>query len=636
VELEHMGATERPSEEAPLHSSGTVHIEIGMDETGTRSTPGPISDPSTFDADVETAFQAYIVADHPSLNNSHELVEAKVYTDPTDKYTRWILLGVSIVLLTIVAIGLGVAVPQRNGGAGATAAPSLAPTAERIPLDPAQVLEPIFSILESSEDDPVYKEMAFRWLTMDDTNGILHDPDTQGWQIIQRFGAAYLYFSTNGTGWFYQLNFLTSASECEWQQQVNYSDLSYDYGWHAVYDPDFDREASLDFGITSCDEGWITEVVLTGMGLTQRLPYKIIVETMPHLRIFDASSDYTDGIIDVNEIPFPTEIAQLTNLEALYLDQRFLGVAFPGITLATLTNLQYLSMVGNEMTGTIPSELGHLTKLRYLNLARNSLIGSLPVELAYWSKLHSILLLLNQFTGTLSESYSEWRNVVVVVLSVNELTGPLPESYGEWTNIADFELDSNSLTGTLPSSYGAWGEDITLFSVGDNKLTGPLPESYSEWRSMEILYLDQNLLSGAFPESYGQWTNTSFFDLSNNSFTGTLPSSYGNWVDPREVFFNHNYLTGTLPSSYENWTNLWKVNFSSNYLTGTLPSSYENWTNIWEVDFSSNNLTGTIPSSYASWMDDEDVEFYASENCLQEVDYGFQYDATSDGQCLKQ
>jgi hypothetical protein len=86
---------------------------------------------------------------------------------------------------------------------------------ERIPLDPVQVLGPIFAILESSDVDPAYKELTFNWLTMNNASGLLDDWRTQEWQIIQRFGASYLYFATNGTGWQEQVNFLMDAKECE-------------------------------------------------------------------------------------------------------------------------------------------------------------------------------------------------------------------------------------------------------------------------------------------------------------------------------------------------------------------------------------------------------------------------------------
>ena len=45
-----------------------------------------------------------------------------------------------------------------------------------------------------------------------------------------------------------------------------------------------------------------------------------------------------------------------------------------------LTNLTYLSLGQNQLTGEIPSEIGNLTNLTYLNLTQNQLTGEIPQE----------------------------------------------------------------------------------------------------------------------------------------------------------------------------------------------------------------------------------------------------------------
>ena len=51
-----------------------------------------------------------------------------------------------------------------------------------------------------------------------------------------------------------------------------------------------------------------------------------------------------------------------------------------------------LTLYGNNLTGTIPSELGKLTKLRYLSLALNPLTGPIPSEIGLLTALSKFVL----------------------------------------------------------------------------------------------------------------------------------------------------------------------------------------------------------------------------------------------------
>ncbi len=59
----------------------------------------------------------------------------------------------------------------------------------------------------------------------------------------------------------------------------------------------------------------------------------------------------------------------------------------------------------NELSGTIPSELGRLSFLRTLYLGRNNLVGTIPTELGMIKPVASISLQYNQLTGEIPQSY---------------------------------------------------------------------------------------------------------------------------------------------------------------------------------------------------------------------------------------
>ena len=75
----------------------------------------------------------------------------------------------------------------------------------------------------------------------------------------------------------------------------------------------------------------------------------------------------------------PVELGQLSNLTSLNLDGNQLTGSIPA-ELGQLSSLTTLSLYGNELTGSIPVELGQLSNLTFLSLGGNELTGSIPVE----------------------------------------------------------------------------------------------------------------------------------------------------------------------------------------------------------------------------------------------------------------
>jgi len=64
-------------------------------------------------------------------------------------------------------------------------------------------------------------------------------------------------------------------------------------------------------------------------------------------------------------------------------------------------NVVQLELWFENLTGTIPSELGLLTELKDLNLARNNLFGKVPVSLSMIPTLNEVDLIWNDLTGSM-------------------------------------------------------------------------------------------------------------------------------------------------------------------------------------------------------------------------------------------
>lgn len=84
----------------------------------------------------------------------------------------------------------------------------------------------------------------------------------------------------------------------------------------------------------------------------------------------------------------PEEIGMLTTIHNLYLTFNKLNGSIPP-EIGNLTNLDFLDLFGNELSGTFPAGLARLKNLRYLNLQGNNFSGTLPSELTatdWWQK----------------------------------------------------------------------------------------------------------------------------------------------------------------------------------------------------------------------------------------------------------
>ena len=81
-----------------------------------------------------------------------------------------------------------------------------------------------------------------------------------------------------------------------------------------------------------------------------------------------------------------------------------------GVTCSN-NSVSRLSFWQNQLTGTIPSELGNLTNLTYLHFGANSLSGSIPKELGNLTKLTGIYLFSNALTGAIPQEWSDITNV---------------------------------------------------------------------------------------------------------------------------------------------------------------------------------------------------------------------------------
>ncbi len=132
-----------------------------------------------------------------------------------------------------------------------------------------------------------------------------------------------------------------------------------------------------------------------------------------------------------------------------------------------------LSYWDNNLTGSIPPEIGNLTNLTYMNLGYNQLTGSIPPEIGNLTNLERLLLPQNQLSGSIPPEIWNMTNLTELYLSDNQLTGEIPSEIGQLTNLLSFGVSNNQLSGIIPEEICNIGDSTP--SLSNNQFCPPYP-----------------------------------------------------------------------------------------------------------------------------------------------------------------
>ena len=233
-----------------------------------------------------------------------------------------------------------------------------------------------------------------------------------------------------------------------------------------------------------------------------------------------------------------------------------------------------LRLPGNQLSGSLPPELGKLGALDFLYLHGNQLSGPIPPELGDLAALRILSLHGNELSGSLPAALGDLGSVTDLLLGHNRLTGPIPSELGGLGSLNSLRLEYNELTGSIPSELGRLDSLTSLWLAG-NELTGAIPPELADLELLTSLDLSGNRLNEPIPAELGGLDMLRTLRLGDNELRGSIPAALGNIDSLGILGLARNELTGTLPPELANPASLTELGARNNRLEGCIPQALQ-------------------------------------------------------------
>jgi Leucine-rich repeat (LRR) protein len=156
---------------------------------------------------------------------------------------------------------------------------------------------------------------------------------------------------------------------------------------------------------------------------SRQFPNQDLTGPLPTEYFVVQQSMHNNNKTNVNSAAFP-------KLHTLWLANTKVTATIPTEMALLSSSLKHLRFGNNEMSGTVPSELGKLTKLVELGLTASNLTSTIPSELGELTTLQHLRLGNNHLSGTIPIELSHLTNLKVLRLESNrDLQGLIPDAF---------------------------------------------------------------------------------------------------------------------------------------------------------------------------------------------------------------
>ncbi|CAH2033972.1 unnamed protein product, partial [Thlaspi arvense] len=231
--------------------------------------------------------------------------------------------------------------------------------------------------------------------------------------------------------------------------------------------------------------------------------------------------------------------------------------------------------IGNSgLSGTLPPDLKNLTSLTIFEVMGNKLTGEIP-SLSGLSSLVRVYLHDNGFTSIDPDFFTGLSSLQDVSIGNNPLAPwEIPPSLKDATSLANFAAGNCGFSGRIPDSlWGPTFPSLKVLVLSGNSLQGELPMGFAD-SPVQILMLNgqqgNEKLNGSI-SIVQKMTSLTNISLQGNGFSGPIPDLSG-LVSLRSFNARENQLTGIVPSSLTGLSSLSDVALGNNLLQGPTPS----------------------------------------------------------------
>ena len=316
-----------------------------------------------------------------------------------------------------------------------------------------------------------------------------------------------------------------------------------------------------------------------------------------------------------------------------------------------------INLYNNNLSGTIPPEVGNILYLKNLHLGYNQQLGGkIPSELGSLANLQNLYLFSTQLTGSIPSELGNLNSLESIYIHNNKLEGSVPETFDNLSNCRSLNISDNKLD-SLPNLTNTnlyyFRTENNQFTFGDLENTGYTGENIRQYAPQDLLlplsidttnneitlavlaespnnsyqwFKDGNILSGetdsilTYNESdtssyYCKVTNSSYPDLAlqtkavgSNLQNGVILEDYNalasiynstdgdNWND------NTNWLSDEPVGSWYGVNvesdRVSQLNLEHNNLTGTFPEATFNLDSLKRLVYWDNDLENSIPDRF--------------------------------------